>query len=342
MVIGPPQLNTQLTRTIRLIQMARLTDVTPQSTMFSIAMRGYDRAEVHEQLSRLDAEIRVTAADRDAIAAQANDLADQLDEARADIQALREEVDQLVTTPTSAADVSDRIARMLRLAADEAAETRADAQAEAAEIVSVAEQNANELETRQNREYEEWTQRRARLEAEQKETLARARTEAERIVEGAEAKRRQIEAETAAQQRQEQDDFNTTMAEKRTNALREIEELRDRARKDAERIVKEAQADADNRVRTASQQANDRISYASKLAEDLGAARDHLLSQIIKVREQFDSFPSLLNQTDEERDLLDDSARTTSANKREIASLQNNGRKNPEQAPRSSSESQHS
>ena len=49
---------------------------------FDIVRRGYDRDQVLEFLRRFDAELRLTATDRDAAAAQTNDLAAQLDDAR--------------------------------------------------------------------------------------------------------------------------------------------------------------------------------------------------------------------------------------------------------------------
>ncbi len=89
---------------------------------FQIARKGYDRDEVRNYFERFDAELRVTAADRDAAAAQARDLAKQLDDARDDIDDLRKDVDRLSVPPTTAEGMSDRISRMLRLASDEASE----------------------------------------------------------------------------------------------------------------------------------------------------------------------------------------------------------------------------
>jgi cell division septum initiation protein DivIVA len=301
--------------------MARPNDPHPHGSLFSITMRGYDRTEVHEHLSRLDAEVRVTAADRDAIAAQANDLADQLDDARAEIQALREEVDRLAVPPTSAAEVSDRMARMLRLAADEASETRAAAHAEAAEIISIAEQNAHDLETRQNEEFEEWTIRRAKFEESHVETLAKARHEAERIMEAVEAKRRQLEHEAAAKQRQQQEDFDLAMSERRAETLREIDELMEQARQESERRIAEATAEAEHRILTATDHANNRINYASGLVQELGSVRDRILAQLESVRAQMDTFPSALASADNEASLLDDADQTVTDNEQEAIDL---------------------
>lgn len=294
--------------------MARPNDPHMHGSLFSISMRGYDRNEVHEHLSRLDAEIRVTAADRDAIAAQANDLADQLDDARAEIQALREEVDRLAVPPTSAADVSDRMARMLRLAADEASETRAAAHAEAAEIVSIAEQNAHDLETRQNEEFEEWTIRRAKFEESHVETLSRARSEAERLVAAAEARRKQLMVESEVKQRQQQEDFDLAMAERRAEAIRDIDEMKEQARQESERLVAEATAEAERRVIVATDQSASRVDYASGLVQELGAVRDRILSQLEQVRAQMEAFPGTLAAPESDGALLEESAQAVEEN----------------------------
>src|SRR6478672_3280828 len=108
---------------------------------FNIVRKGYDRDEVRNYFERFDAELRVTATDRDA-AAQARDLAQQLEDARDEIDDLRKDVDRLSVPPTTAEGMSERISRMLRLASDEASEVRAKAEADAAEMVSVAEQES--------------------------------------------------------------------------------------------------------------------------------------------------------------------------------------------------------
>lgn len=45
---------------------------------FDVVLRGYDRGQVAETLERLDADLRVAIADRDAAVARAADLAGQL------------------------------------------------------------------------------------------------------------------------------------------------------------------------------------------------------------------------------------------------------------------------
>ncbi|MCK5757229.1 MAG: hypothetical protein KAH46_31450, partial [Mycobacterium sp.] len=103
----------------------------PRNLPFAVVMRGFDREQVTEHLQRVDAELRVLAADRDAATANAHELVAHLEEARDEIEELRREVDKLSVPPTTAQGMSERLGRMLQLASDEASEIRADAAAEA-------------------------------------------------------------------------------------------------------------------------------------------------------------------------------------------------------------------
>src|SRR3546814_20436133 len=82
---------------------------------FQIARKGYDRDEVRNYFERFDEELRVTAADRDAAAAQARDLAKQLDDDRDDIDDLRKDVDRLSVPPNTHEGMTEHISHMPHL-----------------------------------------------------------------------------------------------------------------------------------------------------------------------------------------------------------------------------------
>ncbi|MDQ2781975.1 MAG: M protein, partial [Actinomycetota bacterium] len=65
-------------------------DFLPMASPFDVVRKGgYNSAQVDDWLARADADLRVTAADRDAAASQAAERASQLDAARAEIEALQ-------------------------------------------------------------------------------------------------------------------------------------------------------------------------------------------------------------------------------------------------------------
>src|SRR5213592_886278 len=91
-------------------------DLVPLGAGFDITKRGYSRAQVEEHLERLDADLRLLAADRDAAVSQTVDLANQLEQSRSEVDKLKQQIDRLSLPPTTLEGLSERLQRMLRLA----------------------------------------------------------------------------------------------------------------------------------------------------------------------------------------------------------------------------------
>jgi len=115
---------------------------------FDIVKRGYSRTQVEEHLERLDSDLRLIAADRDAAMSQAADLARQMERARHDLDDLRGQVNRLSLPPTSLEGLSERLQRMLKLAQEEASDTRARAETDAVHVRSRAEADGAALRNR--------------------------------------------------------------------------------------------------------------------------------------------------------------------------------------------------
>ena len=94
-------------------------ELLPLGTGFDVVRRGYDRGQVEEHLDRVEADLRILTADRDAAVAQATELARALDHHRAYVEDLRAQVDRLSAPPDTMEGLSERLQRMLRLAQDE-------------------------------------------------------------------------------------------------------------------------------------------------------------------------------------------------------------------------------
>ncbi|MGF6887772.1 cell division septum initiation protein DivIVA [Nocardia sp. GAS34] len=274
---------------------------------FTVVRKGYDRDEVRNYFDRFDAELRVTATDRDAAAAQARNLAAQLEDARDEIDELRKEVDRLSVPPTTAEGMSDRISRMLRLASDEASEVRAQAQAEAAEMVSIAEQQATEMRGKYESLLSETKEKREALEIEFEQTLANARTESQKIVEAATAEADRLTKEAEAKRKAAQQDFEVNMADRRTKLTRAMEELEATSRAEAAQRIKDATDESNRLVGNATQQADRKIAHAKELAEEMRVLRGRVLAQLLGIRGQLDSVPAMLAAVNRESELLDGS-----------------------------------
>ncbi|MFH5207103.1 hypothetical protein [Antrihabitans spumae] len=285
--------------------MANEQDRHAATLPFTIVRKGFDRDEVRNYFDRFDAELRVTATDRDAAAAQARNLANQLEHARDEIDDLRRDNDRLSVPPTTAEGMSDRISRMLRLASDEASEVRAHAEADAAEVRSIADQDAARLRGKHEAELAELGERRSALEIEFEQTMASARTEAAKIIEAAQAEASRLAAESDAKRKSVQEDFEITMRDRRTKVTRAVEELERTSKAEAAQRLKDSTEESQRRLQSATQQAERKIAHAKELAEELRVLRGRVLAQLLGVRGQLDSVPAMLASVNRESELLD-------------------------------------
>ena len=94
----------------------------PSDGVFTVGRRGYDPHQVDAHLRRLDAEIRILVADRDAAVDQAAQLGRDLEEARLRADRLRTQVRTMAARPSDVQGMSERMRTMLRLAEDEVAD----------------------------------------------------------------------------------------------------------------------------------------------------------------------------------------------------------------------------
>lgn len=305
---------------------------------FAIAMRGYDRDQVAEFFARSDAELRVIAADRDAAAANARELAEHLDDARDEIEQLRREVDSLSVPVTTAQGMSDRISRMLQLAADEASEMRANAQSESAEILSVARQEAAQLREDASEEANSQlatakveserlrgeaarleeaartahdenerfvAERTAAMESEHAAAMAAAKQEAERIVANARAEAAELDAQAHRDRERTQEDFDVTMAARRDKAVQAVKELELSSEATARELVDNARAESERLLARSHSLATERVTRSAELVQSARQLRSRMLAQLSEVRSQLDELPRLLAELDGEEDLVE-------------------------------------
>lgn len=247
------------------------------------------------------------AADRDAMAAQADQLARQLEMARSEITTLRGQVERLSLPPTTLEGLSERLQRMLRLAQEEASETKARADAEAGHIRAKAEEDARLLRARYDALLRDLDRRRAEMEAEHRAVLEKARDDAEALLRRAEDDRIRADAEAEQRRNQVEEDFEIAMAARRTKAMRILAEQEVTSKAEAERRVREATEEATQRrqdaiaeatarlrdateeahrrVREATEEANRRISHAGQRVVALRELRTKLSTQLYAARD---------------------------------------------------------
>jgi chromosome segregation ATPase len=268
-------------------------------------MRGYDRDQVNDFFRRFDAEMRVIAADRDAATANARELADNLEMARDEIEALRREVNKLSVPPTTVQGMSERVSSMLRLASDEASEIRARSEAEAAETLSIARQEAEQHRQDIARQTQEMRDRRDAMNAEHEATMSAAHDEAARIVAEAKAQAEELDARSQSNRERIQEDFDLTMAARRKEALEQAQHLEATSKAEAKERLDTARAEAESTRQRAASAATERVTRAQEVTEQIRTLRARMLAQLAEVRSQLDDVPQLLAEVSNEPELLD-------------------------------------
>lgn len=277
----------------------------PAPAPFAVVLRGYDREQVSEQFRRFQSEIRVLAADRDAASAHARELTDLLDDAQDEIDNLRRDIDRLAVPPTTAEGMGDRIARMMRLASDEASEIRAAAQAAADETRSVAAQDADAARREANEIHEDMTTRRAAMEEEHARTMELARAEADRVRAQGRTDIERLDATAQENRERVQSDFDVAMTNRRDRAIAMIGELENQSQSEAVsrlatandracRTIEATNTLAEQTIEETNTTAAYQVAEARRIAEQMMAARTSILEQLDLVRVQLEQVPAQL------------------------------------------------
>jgi DivIVA domain-containing protein len=205
-------------------------ELLPLGTGFDVVRRGYDRGQVEEHLDRVEADLRILTADRDAAVAQAAELARALDHHRAHVEDLRAQVDRLSAPPDSMEGLSERLQRMLRLAQDETRAMREDASQAAQRVREEADEYA-----RRTRNGADEHARRTAAEAEQhaRDTVAEAEQHARDTVAEAEQHARDTVAEAEERARQAVEHAEEQARATLDEARRQARELHEQAEAEA-------------------------------------------------------------------------------------------------------------
>lgn len=251
-------------------------DLVPLRTGFDVVWRGYDAGQVRRYVERVETDLRLLTADRDAASARAEALARQLAEARAEADGLRARIDRICATPIDPEALTDRLRRMVELAREEATEITARARTAADQHWSAADQAAARLRGRYERLVAELDARRRDVEAEHRELLRRAHERIEAESRRAERARRERDERAAELRRQVEADFEIAMSARRAEAMAELARREAQARDRAEELVREATEHARRIVVEARGQVDDLRARRDQVAANLRAARELL------------------------------------------------------------------
>lgn len=244
-------------------------ELLPLRTGFDVVWRGYDREQVDQYVHAVESDLRFLAADRDSAAARADALAQQVQDARSEITALRERIDRISRTPVDPVGLTDRLRRMVELAHDEAGDITEKAKAAAERSWESATAATARLRRRAEHLAGQLERTQAEAEAEHRDLMARAHAEVEAMTRQAERRRRELDDQAAAVRRQVQADFEQAMALRRAEAMRALAEQERAAQARAEQIVREATEHAHRIVAEAQHRVDVLRHHHSEVAERL-------------------------------------------------------------------------
>ncbi|SFD81362.1 hypothetical protein SAMN04487819_103310 [Actinopolyspora alba] len=253
-------------------------ELVPLESDFDVVWRGFRRSQVQFYIQQTEAEVRMLTEDRDSALSQVSDLNTQLEQARAEIDSLRRQLDDVCRTPVEEKALSDRLRRMVQLANDEAAEIISSARATAEHEWSRSEKAASELRARYERlvaEADEWRQQ---AQDQRQQALEQTSREIERMAEEAEQHRRRLDRDAERRRNEIERDFEISMAARREEAMRELAERDLASRQEAERRISEAAAEAERRTKRANEQVEAMRALRRNMAEQVRAGQ-HLLSE---------------------------------------------------------------
>ncbi|MCE6996033.1 hypothetical protein LZG04_14650 [Saccharothrix sp. S26] len=251
-------------------------DLVPLRADFDVVWRGYDRGQVRHYVEGVEGELRVLAVDRDAAEARADDLARQLETARAEIRVLREHIDRISRTPIDPAALTERLRRMAELAHEEADEIAERARAVAESHWATAERVAARVRERSERLVAELDAQRRQAEAEHRALMREAGEKLLAATREAEQRRRELDERAAALREEVRVDFELAMNARRTESLEAIAAEEAAARARADRLVRDAEEHARRIVARARDRVDELRDRRDRIAAGLRGARELL------------------------------------------------------------------
>ena len=283
--------------------------VADETTEFAVVRRGYDRAQVDEQIDMLSTQLRTAVAARESAAAEVEVLSRKLEASIGDIQAarsdsaqrraevdkLRAQVAELSTIPHTVDGMSERLQQMVRIAQDEVNDMRQRATSSAAHVLALAQAEADELRERSEKERHEFETERRTAQDALRSQLEESRTRLEQLRNESDGQRARLDAELADRRAAADKQFAAEMDERRSAMLAELATQETARREDAGRILESAAqqaraqlADAGAESQRVRAEARQEVAAAQRELEELRALQHQVSEQLTAVRALLD------------------------------------------------------
>ncbi|SHP81319.1 DivIVA domain-containing protein [Mycobacteroides abscessus] len=267
------------------------TTLNESTRNFTRTRNGYDPIEVNEYISRLTIMHQSGLNDVETLKGRLADATKQ-------ISSLKDEVTTLSDTSPSAHAMTDRMAKMLRIAVDEVAEMQNEARTESAALIA----SAKAMRTKHKEMLADMAARQSALETEYTEVMARAREEANQIVAQAVSESERLRAAEAKRREKAETELDEELTKLRTDTQTAVDEQRRSTQGECEKRLADAKDEADRRLRLADEQIERRLDQARRSVEEIGQQRISILEQLMGVHGRLESIPSALESAYRDRD----------------------------------------
>lgn len=260
---------------------------------FGRVRHGYDPQAVDDYIDQVTRE-------QQHLRQQADDLRAQLEESSAETVSLRQETAALVTTSNSPQAMTDRIARMLRIAVDEVSEMQHEARVEMDSMLAAAQEEAEASQQKIRQQIADLAARQRAAETEYAEVMNKAREEAARIVAQAVNESERMRELEKARRIQEESELNAELTRLRRETESKLEEQVRTTAQECEMRVLDSKTEAERRLRVASEQIDRRLRDARQALNEISDKRISILEQLAEVHGSLQSIPDILDNAYQE------------------------------------------
>ena len=268
---------------------------------FGRVRNGYDPAAVDELIGEmsyvqqgLQQEVESLRAQLEQSSSQVAELHQQLNDTSAQVAQLHHERASLSESSQAPQAMTDRIAKMLRVAVDEVSEMQYEARLEAESMIANAQAEAGTARTQARQNLAELAARQRAMETEYAEVMSRARDEAARIIAQAVSESERMREVEALRRQQAEEELTTELTRLRRETEARVDEQIRTTAQECEIRVLDAKAEAERRLRVVNEQIDRRLQETRRSLEDISEKRIAVLEQLAEVHSSLESIPAIL------------------------------------------------
>ncbi|TCO58475.1 hypothetical protein [Actinocrispum wychmicini] len=251
----------------------------PHPLGFDVVRHGFDRAQVQQQITTLESNLRLLTADRDAARAEIAALTRELN-------AMRQEATMPVTGGRES--VHAELRTMLDVTRAEAAQITGRAQEAAEKTFASAQKAAATLRNRYEVLVADLESQQAQMQAEHAAAMADLRAQLTEMTADAEARRHRFGEAADKQHQLVEQEFSASMATRKAALDQEVAARRAESEQKAAKLVADATADANRRTAEADQKVNQLTTLRQRVSARLRETGD-LLSKSSNLLEPLDT-----------------------------------------------------